>query len=295
MNNQNYVIFTDSTTDLTPAMIEALGIEVLPLEFVFSDGKSYKNYPDCREMSNKDFYIKVKEGELPKTNQINVTTYTEAFEPYLKDGKDILILSFSSALSGTYQSATIAAKEMSEKYPSRKLIAIDTLSASMGEGLLVYLAVNKAKDENMTIDELAKWVEDNKLRLAHWFTVDDLNHLKRGGRVSSAAALIGTILGIKPVLHVDNEGRLIPVDKVRGRRQSLDALANKLFATIDKKEGAQMIFISHGDCEEDAKYLADKIRTGVAVKDIKINFVGPVIGTHSGPGTMALFFLATER
>lgn len=294
MAEKDYVIITDSTTDLPPELIARLGITVLPLGFVFGENEVYKNYPDGREMGFHEFYERVRGGALPKTNQINSTEYIEAAEPFLQAGKDVLILAFSSALSGTYQSSRIAVDELKEKYPDRTIITLDTLSASMGEGLLVYHAVQKQR-EGLSIDQLAQWVTDNRLRLCHWFTVDDLIHLKRGGRVSSAAALVGTILGIKPVMHVDNEGRLIPMEKVRGRRQSIEALAHHLFESIDKAEGPQTIFISHGDCEKDAQYLADYIRKNIEVKEFQIHFVGPVVGAHSGPGTLALFFLGTAR
>lgn len=290
----DYVIITDSTTDLSPEIIAELDIQVLPLEFSFSETDVYRNYPDGREIGFKEFYDRVRGGAMPKTNQINSTAYADCIEPYLREGKDVLILAFSSALSGTYQSSLIAVEELSQKYPDRKIITVDTLSASMGEGLLVYHAAKK-RDAGMSVTDLAKWVENNRRRLCHWFTVDDLNHLKRGGRVSSAAALFGTILGIKPVLHVDNEGRLIPVEKVRGRRQSIEAMVEHMVKTIDESEGPQTIFISHGDSEQDAQYLAKLVREKVEVKEIVLNYIGPVIGAHSGPGTIALFFLGTER
>ena len=184
-------------------------------------------------------------------------------------------------------------EELAEQYPERKVVTVDTLAASMGEGLLVYLAVQQKK-QGKSLEEVAKWVEDNRLKLSHWFTVDDLNHLKRGGRVSGAAAFFGTMLNIKPVLHVDDEGHLIPMEKVRGRRQSLDALVDHMAKTgIDNAH--QTVFISHGDCQSDVEYVADQIRRRFGTKDIHTNYIGPVIGTHSGPGTVALFFLAQNR
>ena len=291
MPAKDYVIISDSTTDLSPELIKEIGVEIIPLEFVMGENESYKNYPDGREMGFKEFYDKVRAGSMPKTNQINTSVYIEIIEKYIGEGKDVLLLCFSSALSGTYQSSVIAADELKEKYPDSKIITVDTKAASMGDGLLVYLAAQK-KAEGMDIEALAKWVEDNKLHLCHWFTVDDLNHLKRGGRVSSAAALFGTLLGIKPVLHVDDEGRLIPMEKVRGRRQSIDALAQHLFDTIN--EGEDTVFISHGDCIEDAKYLAGVIKKKLPVR-IEINYIGPVIGSHSGPGTLALFYMGSHR
>ncbi len=288
----DYILISDSSTDLTPELMKESNIEILPLTFMV-DGKSYLNYLDEREMSIKEFYSLLRGGKVVTTGQVNVKNFLDVFEKYLKNGLDILYIAFSSGLSGTYNSATIAASELSEKYPERKIVVVDSLSASMGEGLLVYLAAQKAKN-GASIDEVAKWVEDNKLNLCHWFTVDDLLFLKRGGRVSSAAALMGTALGIKPVMHVDNEGHLIPISKVRGRRKSLDALVAKMEeSAINPKE--QVVFISHGDCLEDAEYLAKQIKSKLKVKDIKINTIGPVIGAHSGPGTMALFFLGSER
>lgn len=213
--------------------------------------------------------------------------------PFLESGKDILCLSFSSALSTTYQSAVIAAGEMAESFPEAKIHVVDTLSASLGQGLLVYLCARK-KQAGLDIDALRDYAEQTKGQVCHWFTVDDLNHLKRGGRVSATAALFGTMLSIKPVLHVDDQGRLIPVSKSRGRRASLTALVDRMEQTA-VAPGTQTVFISHGDCPEDAQFVADEIRRRFGTEDIRINFVGPVIGNHSGPGTMALFFLGTER
>lgn len=294
MAEKEYVIITDSTCDLTPELIEELDIVVIPMEFTMAEGEVYKNYPDGRELGFQAFYDRVRAGAQPKTNQINAATYMEVAAPYLDKGQDVLILAFSSALSGTYQSSVLAVEELREKYPDRQIYTVDTLSASMGEGLLIYHAAKK-REEGLSVSELAHWVEENRLRLCHWFTVDDLNHLKRGGRVSSAAALFGTILGIKPVLHVDDAGRLIPREKVRGRRSSLEALAKHMRETIDPAEGEQTIFISHGDCEQDVKYLIDLIREQVPVKEIKVGYIGPVIGAHSGPGTVAVFYLGTTR
>lgn len=294
MAEKEYVIITDSTCDLTPELIEELDIVVIPMEFTMAEGEVYKNYPDGRELGFQAFYDRVRASAQPKTNQINAATYMEVAAPYLDKGQDVLILAFSSALSGTYQSSVLAVEELREKYPDRQIYTVDTLSASMGEGLLIYHAAKK-REEGLSVSELAHWVEENRLRLCHWFTVDDLNHLKRGGRVSSAAALFGTILGIKPVLHVDDAGRLIPREKVRGRRSSLEALAKHMRETIDPAEGEQTIFISHGDCEQDVKYLIDLIREQVPVKEIKVGYIGPVIGAHSGPGTVAVFYLGTTR
>ena len=289
---RDYCIITDSTTDLALSVLEKTAIRVIPMEFHL-EGVSYRNYPDEREYPMDKFYAELKSGKTSTTSQINQVTFIEVFEPILQEGKDILYLAFSSGLSGTYQSACLAAEELREKYPEMKLYCVDTLAASAGEGLLVYTAALK-KMAGMPIEELAQWVTDNRLRLCHWFTVDDLNHLKRGGRVSPAAAVIGTALGIKPVLHVDNEGHLIPMEKVRGRRRSLDALVDHMVKTCDPKEG-QTIFISHGNAMEDAEYVGKQIRARMKVKEIVYSPIGPVIGSHSGPGTVALFFFGTER
>ena len=287
-----YRIITDSTGDLTPELIRDLQLTVIPMEFTI-DGKSYRNYPDGHEMSAKAFYHLLRAGKTSTTAQINAHEFMDWADPILQAGEDILYLAFSSGLSGTCQSAYMAKEELSARYPDRKIYVVDSLAASMGEGLLAYYA-SKMQLEGKTIDEVYQWLQDNKLHLCHWFTVDDLNHLKRGGRVSSAAALFGTMLGIKPVPHVDDAGHLIPVAKIRGRRQSLDSLVAHMEETVTNPE-EQVIFISHGDCEKDAQYVADQIRAKWNVKEIVLNEIGPVIGTHSGPGTVALFFLGSKR
>lgn len=289
---RDYVLMTDSCCDLSASLAEELGIFVLPLSLELS-GQTYHNYLDGREIGFSDFYNRIRAGETATTSAISVGIFEETMRPFLESGKDILCLSFSSALSTTYQSAVIAAGEMAESFPEAKIHVVDTLSASLGQGLLVYLCARK-KQAGLDIDALRDYAEQTKGQVCHWFTVDDLNHLKRGGRVSATAALFGTMLSIKPVLHVDDQGRLIPVSKSRGRRASLTALVDRMEQTaVDP--GTQTVFISHGDCLEDAQFVADEIRRRFGTEDIRINFVGPVIGNHSGPGTMALFFLGTER
>lgn len=289
---RDYILLTDSTADLPQYLVDELNIYVFPLLFEL-DGKSYHNYPDNHELSPELFYNYLREGKNSITSQINSSTFQEVFSQCLEKGKDILYLCFSSGLSGTYQSSRLAIEELQEKYPDGKIRTIDTLCASMGEGLLVYLAA-KMKQSGKSLDEVADWVEANKLNLCHWFTVDDLIFLKRGGRVSTAAAVVGTMLGIKPVLYVDNEGHLIPQQKVRGRKASLDALVQQMEKTVIEP-ASQTVFISHGDCLADAEYVAEQIRKKFGIKDIVINFIGPVIGSHSGPGTVALFFIGSER
>ena len=289
---REYVIYTDSSADFDEEMVQQLGIEVQPLLFTL-DGNNYRNWPDGREMKPDVFYSKLREGGSSSTSQVNVAEFTEAFRPVLQGGKDILYLGFSSGLSGTVNSGRMAAEELATEFPEAKIIVVDTLAASLGQGLLVWYAANMKKD-GKSMEEVAAWVEENKLKMAHWFTVDDLNFLKRGGRLSGAAALFGTMLNIKPVLHVDNEGHLIAMEKIRGRRQSLNELVDKM-EEVGVEISGQTIFISHGDCLEDAEYVASEVKRRFGVKDIYINYVGPVIGSHSGPGTMALFFLATHR
>ncbi len=287
-----YQIVTDSTTDITAEMIRDLDIQVIPLCYTI-DGRTYHNIPGGGEMTEPEFYNKLRGGKMSTTAQINVEEFIIQFTPLLQAGKDILYLAFSSGLSGTYQSAVVAKKELEEKFPQRRIEVFDTLCASMGEGLLVYHAAMRKK-EGKSLDEVLEWLRQNVLNLCHWFTVDDLNHLKRGGRVSAATALVGTALGIKPVLHVDNEGHLINVSKTRGRRASLDALVQHMADTAIDPEG-QTVFISHGDCLEDARYVERQVREKLGVKKFYINYIGPVIGAHSGPGTVALFFLGTRR
>jgi EDD domain protein, DegV family len=288
----DYVILTDSCCDLPAALADEMGISVLPLSVVMGEIQ-FKNYLDEREMKFTDFYAQVRKGAVPMTSAINTEDFTKFMESCLSKGIDILSISFSSALSSTYQSAAVAVSELESKYPERKMYAIDSLCASMGQGLLVYLA-SVMKRDGKTIEEVRDFVEDKKNYLCHWFTVDDLNHLHRGGRVSKASAVLGSMLNIKPVLHCDAEGRLINVSKARGRKKSLDELVDRMQATaIDP--ASQTVFISHGDCIEDAEYTAEQVRTRLGVKDIVINTIGPVVGAHSGPGTIALFFLGSPR
>ena len=287
-----YVILTDSSADLTAELVAELGVEVIPLSFTMED-KTYFNYPDNRDIDPADFYARLRGGAMATTAAVNVADYTEAMEPILKEGKDVLVLAFSSGLSATCHSAQIAAGELMEQYPDRKVYVVDTLCASLGQGLLVWYAAN-LKKQGKTMEEVRDWTEEHKLNLCHWFTVDDLHFLKRGGRISSATAVLGTMLSIKPVMHVDNEGHLIKVGTARGRNASLKALVDHMEQTVLDLKG-QSIFISHGDCLADAQKVADDIRARFGVEDIVINYVGPVIGNHSGPGTVALFFLGKHR
>ncbi len=287
-----YVIMTDSSCDLPAKLAEEMELTVLPL-YVDVDGQKYTNYLDEREISFAEIYAKLRTKCPAKTSAVNVNDFMEPMENLLKAGKDVLYIGFSSGLSGTYSAGAMAARELSEKYPERKILTCDSLCASLGQGLLIYLAWQE-KRKGKTIEEVRDFVEDHKLHLCHWFTIDDLMFLKRGGRVSGATAIVGSMLSIKPVMHVDNEGHLIKVSTARGRKASIKALADRAEALgVDLQ--SQTIFISHGDCVEDANYLADIMRSRFNVKDVVINHVGPVIGAHSGPGTIALFFLGKER
>ena len=289
---RDFVIMTDSCCDMTAQMAEELELKVLPLSLLMGED-TYRNWLDGREIGFHDFYERIRAGATATTSAISVGDFEEAMRPILEAGKDILYLGFSSGLSTTYQSPAIAADGLREEFPDAKIYTVDSLAASLGQGLFVYLCVQQ-KRAGKTIDEVRDYAEEIKLKVCHWFTVDDLNHLKRGGRISAATALFGTMLAIKPVMHVDDEGHLIPVSKARGRKASLLALVDQMEQTaIDPKN--QTVFISHGDCEADAQFVAGEVRRRFGTEDIHINYVGPVIGNHSGPGTLALFFLGTER
>lgn len=287
-----YIITTESTTDLSKQLETELDIKILPLTYNI-DGVETADTPSSDDTRIKEFYNKLRNGSMSSTSQINFQTFIDEFSEILKEGKDVLHIGFSSGLSGTCSQAILAAKELKEEFPERKVIVVDTLAASLGEGMLVYYAAKQRLD-GKSIDEVAQWLEDNKLRQAHWFSVDDLNFLKRGGRVSPAVALVGSLLNIKPVMHVDNEGHLIKVGTVRGRKASLDELVKRAGQTIENAS-EQTIFICHGDCIDDANYVANKAKELLGVKDVIIGYTGPVIGSHSGPGTIAIFTLGKDR
>lgn len=287
---QNYVIITDSGSDLSREVAAEIDVTVVDL-FVSVDER--EPVADS-SLDPKELYAMLRDKKTATTAAVNIESFESVMTPYLEEGKDVLYLGFSSGLSSTYSSGKIAAEELSVKYPERKIYAVDTLCASLGEGLLVYLAAQK-RFAGEGIDAVRDFAENNKLNLCHWFTVDDLFFLKRGGRVSGATAVVGTVLGIKPVMHVDNEGKLIKVGVARGRKASIDALFGKMKETMKGDAKDASVFISHGDCEEDAKYLATRIEQEIGVKEVKIGYVGAVIGSHSGPGTLALFYLGTQR
>ena len=286
----NYVIFTDSACDIKPEILKEWGVYYRPLSLHFDEDETlYSN----DEIEPKAFYDKMRSGSIAKTSAVNSEDFISAFEQLLKEGNDILYLGFSSGLSTTYNSARIAADELRESYPDRKIIVVDTLAASAGEGLIVYLTVKK-RAEGATLEEAAAFAEDIKFKISIWFTVDDLVYLKRGGRISAASAFFGNMLGIKPVLHMDNEGHLVAVEKVRGRKTSIEALARK-YGELATDTKNNTIFISHADCEDEVTRLAAIFEEKYGVKVELITDVGPVIGAHAGPGTIALFFVGKER
>ncbi len=284
-----YRIITDTCCDYPQEMYRELNLTAVPLTLHFR-GQEYSHYT---EEFLKDMYAGLRAGEDAKTSAANPDTWASAMEPVLAAGEDALVMAFSSGLSTTYQSAVIAAQELMEKYPQRTVKVVDTLGASMGQGLLVWYAC-KQRDAGLSLEELAAWCEEKKLHLCHYFTVDDLMHLKRGGRVSAATALVGTMLQIKPILHVDNEGHLINIGKTRGRKASLDALVKKV-GELGLPGENDVMFLSHGDCIEDARYVANQLKEKYGAKEVVISYVGAVIGSHSGPGTVALFFLGDHR
>lgn len=286
----NFVIHTDSACDLKPATLAEWGVPYTSLTFRFDgEDKEYAN----DGMSASDFYAKMRDGGIAKTAAVNTATVKANFETSLKDGKDVLYIGFSGGLSTTYNSARLAAEELRAAYPDRKILTVDSLCASAGQGMLVRLALDK-QAEGATIEETAEYTEKLVPKIDHWFTVDDLVYLKRGGRVSPTVAFVGNMLGIKPVLHVDNEGHLTSVLKVRGRKSSIAALADKYGELADKLD-SDMVYISNGDCEKDAAELANILSTRYGAKVTIITDVGPVIGAHAGPGVLALFFVGKER
>ena len=285
----NYQIITDSGCDLPLEMRQQLDVNMVSLTLQFRG----KELQDSVGEDIISLYEGLRAGEVASTAAVNPDTWQSAMEPALQEGKDVLVLAFSSGLSTTYQSAVIASQELTEKYPQHRIRVVDTRSASLGQGLLVWYACQK-RDEGMTLDQLADWAEETKFQLCHRFTVDDLMYLKRGGRVSAATAIVGTMLGIKPVLHMDDEGHLINVGKVRGRKASIEALAEKL-GQLGLPGQNKKVFICHGDCLEDAKRLEAILKEKYGVEEAFIGYTGAVIGSHSGPGTLALFFLGEKR
>lgn len=283
---------TDSCSDLPVSLIEEMDIDVVELLVTYNQ-KTYQNDPYEKELKFKDFYQTLREKTVATTSLVSVGRFVERFEIYLKQGYDILYIGFSSALSGTYQSSHLAAEELKKQYPKQTIITIDSLSASMGLGLLIYDAYHHVP-KLKSIEEITTYIEQRKFLLNHLFTVDDLGTLLRGGRLSYTSHILGTLLKVKPILHVSNEGRLVPVKKIRGRRKSLDTIVEMVVSQIEKPE-IQTIFISHGDDIEDATYIKDRLSELTPVKRFICHFVGPVIGAHSGPNTIAVFFFGLKR
>lgn len=288
---REYVIATDSSSDLPEELVRRWGVPVVPLSVEIGQDR-FRNCPE-EAPDYHDFYTRLRKGEPARTSAPNVEEFKEYFRPVLAQGKDILYLGFSSALSATCQNAAIAAEDLKEEFPEAEILTVDTLCASLGQGLMVDLALEEQK-KGKTIREVRDHVIGQIPRLAHWFTVDDLNQLRRGGRLSAGKAVLGSLLQIKPVLHVDDEGRLVPVDTVKGRKRSIEALLKKMEETVVHPEG-QRVYISHGDCQEEAERLAAMIRDRLPVASVTIGYVGPVIGAHSGAGTLALFFTGSHR
>ncbi len=288
---KKYIITTDTTSDLPQEYLDQHQIGLFPLYYSINGTV----YGEDKFLDSKEFYSKMRGGDMPTTMAINPDLARKIFTEYLDEGYDILHIAFSSALSGSCSVATTVGREICDERPDVKIIVIDSLCASLGEGLLVHKAA-MLKESGKTIDEAAAWLEKNKLSLCHMFTVDDLFHLHRGGRVSKAAAIIGTLINVKPVLHVDNEGRLIPLNNVRGRKKALIALVDMMENKLKNfSYENDIFFISHGDCIEDAEFVAELVKDRFGIKECLINYVSPTIGAHSGPGTVALFFMGKER
>lgn len=291
METRKYIISTETTCDMEMSYYKEHNIHLLGMTYTINgteyDSASEDNLPI------KEFYHLLRDGGDSKTAQVSLDKATSAFEKLVEEGYDVFHLAFSSALSGTYQSCAVAASDVMERHPEAKIIVVDSRAASMGQGLMLNYAVT-LKEQGKSLAELAQIIETDKLKFCHNFTVDDLHFLHRGGRVSKMTAIMGTALGIKPTLHVDDEGRLINVGKVRGRKQSLNWLVDKMAEHMDPQKNS-VVYISHGDCEDDAKYVADLVKKRLGIKNIVIGHIGPVIGSHSGPGTVALFFVGDTR
>jgi DegV family protein with EDD domain len=287
-----FEIITDSSANLTDTLIEKYDLKIISLSYFIGE-EEYLSYKEGVKTDYSEFYARIRKKEEARTSLANYEECMRVLRPIAESGRDILYIGFSSALSGTFQNVSNCMQELRTKHPDQKMLCVDSLSASMGEGLLVYHALELAQ-RGATIEETLEWVENHKMNICQWFTVDDLFFLKRGGRLSGAAALAGSLLEIKPILHIDEEGRLVMVSKVKGRKKSLNALVQHMEETVVKIK-PQKIFIAHGDCLEDAQYLADGIKAKLGLEDIEINYVDPVIGVHSGPGTIALFYYGKTR
>ena len=289
---KEFKIFADSTADLPNAIVEELGITVIPTEVIIK-GQGYLDYPDEREMDKRDFYKQMRVGEMPTTAVIPPSRFYDYFKEELDKGNDVLYVALSSGLTSTFQNANIAVAELEEEYPDGRIVVVDSLSVSLGEGLMVYYA-SQMKREGKSIDEIREWIEANRLKFCHWLTVDDLQHLRRGGRITAASAAVGGVLNIKPIINVSAEGKLEPVEKVRGRRGALETLVGKVKADAVNPSG-QTLFIVHADSDEDCEWLKDEIQKQVAPKELITCVMGPVIGAHTGPGAIGLVFIGDKR
>lgn len=288
----DFVIVTDSCADLPLSLVEELDIHVLPLSFTIC-GKTLEDLPDKRNMSSAEFYGLLRQGEMSTTAAVNMHQYMERLEPLLAEGKDALIISFSSALSNTYNAGRMAAEELREKFPERKIETVDTLTATVGQGLLVWAAAKK-RQAGESLESVRAWCEEHKGKVCGWFTVNDLMHLKRGGRVSTTTALAGTLLQIKPIFHITDEGKLENADKARGRKAALDYLVKKVSETILEPK-TSTVFLSHSDCLDEARQVAEQIKETCGVKETIIGDIGPVIGSHTGPGCVTVFYFGQPR
>ena len=286
---RDYVITVNSTVDLPKEWLEERKVPVIPLKYTIDN----ETYTDMEGLSSKEFFEKLRDGKMATTSQINPEEARAQLEPFLKEGKDVLHLGFSSGLSGTYNSMRIAGEELKEEYPEAKIIIIDTLCACLGEGLLLYKAL-QLKEAGKTIEETAKWVEENKLHICHNVTVDDLFHLHRGGRISKASAVLGSVVQIKPIIHMDENGKLQVIGKERGRKKSLNKIVDMAVEQI-KGWDNDIAMITHGDCQEDAEYVAKLVRERLGIENILINNIGTVIGSHTGPGVVAGFVMGNKR
>lgn len=286
---RDYVITVNSTVDLPKEWLEEHKVPVIPLKYTIDN----ETYTDMEGLSSKEFFEKLRDGKMATTSQINPEEARAQLEPFLKEGKDVLHLGFSSGLSGTYNSMRIAGEELKEEYPEAKIIIIDTLCACLGEGLLLYKALQQ-KASGKTIEETAKWVEENKLHICHNVTVDDLFHLHRGGRISKASAVLGSVVQIKPIIHMDESGKLQVIGKERGRKKSLNKIVDMAVEQI-KGWDNDIAMITHGDCQEDAEYVAKLVRERLGIENILINNIGTVIGSHTGPGVVAVFVMGNKR
>lgn len=283
-----FVILSDSCHDLPKALAEKLEIGVAPLSVAYDENTVF----DDGTMDPHDFYEGIRAGKMPKTSAVNLEGWARLMEPAMKAGRDVLALCISSALSTTYQSAVIAGEELMEKYPGRKVLVVDTLSAAVGMGLLVWNAA-MMRNEGRDIETVRAWVEEHKLNVCHWVTVNDLMHLKRGGRVSAATAVVGTMLQIKPVLIVDDNGKLETAAKARGRKAAMQMLVDKL-ATTGIPGANDTVFLGHGDCPEEAEVMVQMLKAK-GVKNVIVNHVGNVIGSHTGPDVLVIAFLGEKR